>query len=213
MSSDLPPVNSDVLPGQRLCAITRDNHSCGPGTYEHQGHIHASLAGTLSVRRVESQSSDNKGKNGMSVLEISVVRERPCLVPAIGSVVITRVTAISARMAKCVVISVDGIKTPDSFKGIIRKEDVRATEKDKVEVHKSFQPRDIVVAKVISLGDASAYLLTTAENELGVVAAYSAQEEYPMIPVSWCEMQCPSTGQKELRKVAKPQPQYLHVKE
>ncbi|EOA98486.1 3'-5' exoribonuclease CSL4-like protein, partial [Anas platyrhynchos] len=56
-----------------------------------------------------------------------------------------------------------------------RREDIRATEKDKVEVYKSFRPGDIVLAKVISLGDAaqSNYLLSTAENELGVVVARS----------------------------------------
>ncbi len=30
-----------------------------------------------------------------------------------------------------------------------------------------------------------------------------------MIPVSWNEMQCPVTMQKELRKVAKVQPDYI----
>lgn len=32
-----------------------------------------------------------------------------------------------------------------------RKEDVRATEKDRVEMYKCFRPGDIVVAKVVSL--------------------------------------------------------------
>lgn len=38
---------------------------------------------------------------------------------------------------------------------------------------KSFRPGDIVMARVISLGDAQSYLLSTAENELGVVIATS----------------------------------------
>lgn len=51
------------------------------------------------------------------------------------------------------------------FVCLFSKEDIRATEKDKVEIYKSFRPGDIVLAKVISLGDAqSNYLLTTAEN-------------------------------------------------
>ena len=55
---------------------------------------------------------------------------------------------------------------------MIRKEDVRATEKDRVEMYRSFRPGDISLARVISLGDAMVgYLLTTAENELGVVIA------------------------------------------
>jgi len=238
MTSAIPAVNSSVLPGQRLCAINTTNNNntnnrntgnnkCGLGTYEHQGFIHASLAGTLSVKRVSAEASGGGGSggsgagggggtNGLSVLEISVLREKPAIVPSVGSVVICRVNCITSRFAKCSLISVDGVSAPDSFKGMIRKEDIRATEKDKVEVHKSFQPRDIVVAKVISLGDASAYLLTTAENELGVIVAYpssSTTTETPMMPISWCEVFCPSTGVKELRKVAKPQPQYLTVRE
>ncbi|XP_030342726.1 exosome complex component CSL4 isoform X4 [Strigops habroptila] len=98
-----------------------------------------------------------------------------------------------------------------TFRGTIRKEDIRATEKDKVEVYKSFRPGDIVLAKVISLGDSqSNYLLSTAENELGVVAARS-EAGMQMVPVSWCEMQCPRTHTKEFRKVARVQPEFLQT--
>ena len=67
---------------------------------------------------------------------IPVSRDKPSIVPSVGSIVICRVTCITSRFAKCVLISVDGISVPESFKGMIRKEDIRATEKDKVEVHK-----------------------------------------------------------------------------
>uniref|UniRef100_W5M7Z3 Exosome component 1 n=1 Tax=Lepisosteus oculatus TaxID=7918 RepID=W5M7Z3_LEPOC len=95
--------------------------------------------------------------------------------------------------------------------------DVGATVTCKVEIYKSFRPGDIVLAKVISLGDVqSNYLLTTAENELGVVVAHSeaalcipAGEQ--MVPISWCEMQCPRTHAKEFRKVARVQPEYLQA--
>ncbi len=36
-----------------------------------------------------------------------------------------------------------------------------------------FRPGDIVLAEVLSLGDARSYFLTTAKNELGVVHAKS----------------------------------------
>ncbi|KAL4190966.1 hypothetical protein AMTRI_Chr07g27250 [Amborella trichopoda] len=54
----------------------------------------------------------------------------------------------------------------------------------------------------LSLGDARAYYLSTAKNELGVVSAQSAAGA-TMIPISWTEMQCPQTGQIKQRKVAK----------
>nr|KAF6424854.1 exosome component 1 [Molossus molossus] len=89
--------------------------------------------------------------------------------------------------------------------------DVGAIVTCKVEIYKSFRPGDIVLAKVISLGDAqSNYLLTTAENELGVVVAHS-ESGVQMVPISWCEMQCPKTHTKEFRKVARVQPEFLQT--
>ena len=97
----------------------------------------------------------------------------------------------------------------ESYRAMIRKEDVRATEKDRVELYKCFRPGDIVLARVISLGDAGGgYLLTTAENSLGVVIAKSEAGSI-MVPVSWTEMQCPSSYTVEERKVAKVIPEHL----
>lgn len=71
-------------------------------------------------------------------------------------------------------------------------------------MYKCFRPGDIIRAKVISLGDAHSYILSTAENELGVIFAES-EAGAAMVPVSWCHMQCPKTKAKENRKVAKVQ--------
>ncbi|XP_015392155.2 exosome complex component CSL4 isoform X2 [Callorhinus ursinus] len=121
------------------------------------------------------------------------------------------VSSINSRFAKVHILYVGSTPLKNSFRGTIRKEDVRATEKDKVEIYKSFRPGDIVLAKVISLGDAqSNYLLTTAENELGVVVAHS-ESGVQMVPISWCEMQCPKTHTKEFRKVARVQPEFLQT--
>ena len=51
---------------------------------------------------------------------------------------------------------------------MIRREDVRQTEKDRVELSKCFRPSDVVMAKIISLGDQNNYLLSTAADELGL---------------------------------------------
>merc|ERR1712211_185800 len=77
------------------------------------------------------------------------------------------------------------------------------------ELYKCFRPGDIVLARVISLGDAGGgYLLSTAENSLGVVIAKSEAGAL-MVPVSWTEMQCPSSYSVEERKVAKVIPEHL----
>jgi hypothetical protein len=54
----------------------------------------------------------------------------------------------------------------------------------------------------------NSYFLSCAENELGVVIAYS-EAGHRMLPVSWNEMQCPQTLLKEFRKVAKVQPEFI----
>ena len=83
------------------------------------------------------------------------------------------------------------------------------TEKDRVEMYNCFRPGDLVLARVISLGDPTAgYLLTTAENSLGVVIAKS-EVGSTMVPVSWTEMQCTTSYTIEQRKVAKVIPEHL----
>ena len=89
------------------------------------------------------------------------------------------------------------------FQALIRKEDVRAVEKDRVVLEDMFRVGDIVRGTVISLGDQSFYYLSTARNDLGVVMARSEAGNM-MFPVSWKEMRDPLTGKGESRKVARP---------
>lgn len=89
------------------------------------------------------------------------------------------------------------------FQAQIRKEDVRAVEKDRVVMDEMFRVGDIVRGSVISLGDQSFYYITTARNDLGVVMARSDAGNM-MFPVSWKEMRDPVTGVSEQRKVARP---------
>ncbi|XP_052384084.1 exosome complex component CSL4 isoform X2 [Oncorhynchus keta] len=160
------------VPGDRLCS-TED---CMPGTgvYLRHGYIYSSLAGYV-LRKNE----------GEELPVISVVRETEAqLLPDVGAIVTCKVTSINPRFAKVHILYVGSTPLKDRFRGTIRKEDVRATEKDRVETYKSFRPGDIVLAKVISLGDVqSNYLLTTAENELGVVVAHS-EAGAQMVPIS-----------------------------
>jgi exosome complex component CSL4 len=89
------------------------------------------------------------------------------------------------------------------FQALIRKEDVRAVEKDRVVLEDMFRVGDVVRGSVISLGDQSFYYITTARNDLGVVMARSEAGNM-MFPVSWKEMRDPLTGLGETRKVARP---------
>lgn len=126
--------------------------------------------------------------------------------PAAGDIVTARITVLNQRFAKCVITCVGDAILARVYRGLLRREDVRATEKDRVEMYKSFRPGDIVLARVLPQTELHCYQLSTAENELGVVVAMAAEAGaagVPMVPVSWTEMQCPQTLVKEPRKIAK----------
>ncbi|NXW03124.1 EXOS1 protein, partial [Fregetta grallaria] len=185
--------------GERLCSV--EEATAGSGTYTRHGFIFSSLAGCLEKRSEES---------GLPV--VSVVRDAESqLLPDVGAVVTCKVCSINSRFAKVHILYVGSTPLKSTFRGTIRYERGLGSPWDGVEVYKSFRPGDIVLAKVISLGDAqSNYLLSTAENELGVVVARS-EAGVQMVPISWCEMQCPQTHTKDFRKVARVQPQFLQT--
>nr|XP_055109540.1 exosome complex component CSL4 isoform X3 [Symphalangus syndactylus] len=150
-----PPVRY-CIPGERLCNL--EEGSPGSGTYTRHGYIFSSLAGCLM------KSSENG-----ALPVVSVVRETESqLLPDVGAVVTCKVSSINSRFAKVHILYVGSMPLKNSFRGTIRKEDVRATEKDKV---------------------------------VGI----------QMVPISWCEMQCPKTHTKEFRKVARVQPEFLQT--
>ncbi|SGZ58998.1 CIC11C00000003889 [Sungouiella intermedia] len=92
----------------------------------------------------------------------------------------------------------------ETFKGIIRSQDVRSTDRDKVKIADCFRPGDVVKAAVLSLGDGSNYYLTTARNDLGVVFAKSEGGAGDlMVAIDWETMVCEKTGVVEKRKCAK----------
>ncbi|CAD5113009.1 DgyrCDS2212 [Dimorphilus gyrociliatus] len=191
--------DSIFIPGDIICPAD-NNYISGNGTVTRKNTIYASIAGKCNFQKIE---------DGKTVVEIRLKNSHnQNIVPTIDCLVAARITNVNPRFCKCAIISVDDVLLPESFRGLIRKEDARATEKDKVELYKSFRPGDIILARVLSLGDAQAYLLTTAENELGVVSATSESGE-TMIPISWCEMQCPKTLAKENRKVARVHKDYI----
>lgn len=185
-----------VTPGEVLGRAT--DLKAGKGAYvaSHNNTVYAALTGRRFVLPPPPDSSDQR-----PMVEVTGHKAHGA-VPEPGSIIIARVTKVMARMASTDIMCVGPKSVREKFTGTIRQQDVRATEIDKVDMHSSFRPGDIVRALVLSLGDARAYYLSTAKNELGVVSAESPAGG-TMVPISWTEMQCPLTGQIEQRKVAK----------
>ncbi|TFK41041.1 hypothetical protein BDQ12DRAFT_678785 [Crucibulum laeve] len=179
-----------LLPGQPIHIPARaPAPQLGPGTYSRDAQIRASV---LGVPRFQG-----------STLTIPRVRPQP---PSPNSVVLGSVTRLSPLQAMISISVVDGVPLPpgEEFTGVIRTQDVRATEKDRVKISDCFRGSDVVRGTVLSLGDARSYFVSTARNDLGVIFATS-EAGATLEPVSWQEMRCPKTGRIEQRKCAKPE--------
>ena len=206
------------VPGEKICSTSEGEP--GEGVFERDGSIYASLTGFQVI--IERKESGEGGDSSPPLIQVVPSRQTVrTSVPEIGQVVVCRVTSVNSRSCKCDIIGIEGRFLPTSpalssaapYHGFVKKEDIRATDKDRVELYKCYRPGDVILAKVLSLGDSYSYALTTAENELGVVYAVSAKNadttKAPMLPLSYCEMICPVTYEREARKVARVQPRYL----
>ncbi|KAL9612387.1 MAG: hypothetical protein Q9167_003027 [Letrouitia subvulpina] len=208
-----------VVPGQLLGPSSK--YVPGPGTHLIASQIYASLAGRPNV--VPPLSKDQDPKSSASRPTISVPRLSSALpnysvtslnvsnsniLPTVGSIVICRVTRLMTRQVNVAILIVGGESGEeqvcgDELQGVIRREDIRATEKEKVVVGEGFRVGDIVRGIVISLGDQHNYYLSTAKNEYGVIIAKS-EVGNTMVPISWKGFRDPVTGLTETRKAAKP---------
>ena len=200
-------MTAPVLPGEPL--RHSDEVRSGPGTYVRGKSVMAAVMGHARTTPAADDADDKRPL--VEVIKEPVVtgdatgRGGGTLLPEVGDEVFARVLRINPRQVWCEIVAVNGKAVNDAsgFQGIVRQQDVRATEIDKVDMYESFLPADVIRAKVLSLGDQRSYYLTTARNELGVVQAKSPFTGEPMVPVSWQEMMCPSTQVKVSRKVAK----------
>lgn len=161
--------------------------------------IHASLAGPVT--------SAAPSKKIPPTISINAPSTTSAALPSVGDVVLGRVTRTNPRQATLDIVALGPTGSHvlhEPFTALIRQQDIRATEIDKVKVSESFRVGDVVRAVVISLGHERAYYCSTAKNEFGVVFAESESGEV-MAPVSWKEMkEVGGAGRVESRKVAKP---------
>ncbi|KAI1352167.1 hypothetical protein F5Y01DRAFT_100878 [Xylaria sp. FL0043] len=213
-----------AIPGQLLGPSNK--YSAGPGTHIHESNLYSSLLGTVSVTQPEktagpakrmhriaalnTPSTSSSSTSNLPTISVSPARSSAAeqedkreVLPEVGNIVLCRVTRITPREATVAILIVGDTVLSAQWQGVVRVQDVRATEKDRVKIYESFRPGDIVRAQVISLGDQANYYLSTANNELGVIMATS-EAGNTMYPVSWKEYKDPETGLSESRKVAKP---------
>ncbi|PAA86628.1 hypothetical protein BOX15_Mlig019726g2, partial [Macrostomum lignano] len=203
-----------VAPGDRICRAD-DAIIAGQGTHEYQNWIHSSLLGRVQMERdgaaasADGEQHETETASGKAIVRVES-HNRTFPSSMIDAIVVAQVVRVTNRVAHCTLLACNRVKLHPGFKAQIRREDVRATERDRVELADCFRAGDIVQARVLTLGQNGAYLLTTAQNELGVVVA-SGQHGSKLVPVSWNEMRCPITGQVYKRKVANVPEEFVKV--
>ena len=185
----------EVAPGD-VVAGPGPGWRAGAGCYaDIDGLVRASVVGTV---RVAAAAEGGAGRE----VSVETAAARGARVPRPGDEVLAQVTRVTPKLANADILCLGGQALPHAFAAQIRVQDVRATEIDKVQIHASFRPGDVVRAEVISLGDAQSYFMSTAKAHLGVLYAKSVDGEV-MVPVNWELMEDPNTKAREPRKVAK----------
>ena len=203
---------------------------CGSGAYRDENGIkRASKIGEIYVKDVfedvlavdedEDEDEENDIKNDeekkkklkkkrkrvVEVLNREEIEDENMRVrlPEVNDVVFAKCTKIREKMAQFDVLVCDGKPLKTEFSGIVRQQDVRKTEIDKVIMEESFVPGDVVRCKVLAMGEGRSLVLATNENPLGVVRAKCKRCKTTMVAMNWQEMMCPKTEHREMRKVAK----------
>lgn len=188
-------IGSTVAPGDRLGNLRQVTP--GEGTYARGGHVFSSLVGTLELSSNDDNACIVSAKSSKPLATKHVLK--------VGQLVLGKVQRIMLQQVSLELVAAGGGGILSAaVEAQIRREDVRPSATEDLKLDTCFVPGDVVLARIVAMGDTRRYLLTTAEPELGVVRAVSSKTQTPMQAVSWKEMQCPDTGRKEPRKVAKP---------
>jgi exosome complex component CSL4 len=154
--SELP---STALPGKVLGPTTR--FLSGPGTHIHADNVVSSLMGHVTLFQPSKPTGPAKrlnklttpGPSSQLLPTISVTRHgrKREILPDVNNVVLARVLRLMPRQAIVTIQQVGETVLQTEWQGVIRVQDVRATEKDKIKIYESFKPGDIVRAQVVCI--------------------------------------------------------------
>ena len=183
-----------VVPGDIVGSIN-DGYNVGIGVYEHNNNIRSSLVGNVLIEYI------NDNDKTIHVIIPSIISNPINYVININDILLCKITKVTTNQVYADIISNGDTELRTHAKGIIRREDVKNNEIDKIVMHECFHPCDLVRVVVISLGDSKHYYLSTADNNLGVIYSKSENNNL-LIPINDKEMKDSITGQIEYRKVA-----------
>ena len=93
---------------------------------------------------------------------------------------------------------------PCNLIGIIKRENIRSYEIEKIRIEQCLRPGDVIRAVVLSTLESHNLYLSTSEEDCGVLYAKCMICRMPMMPINWHLMKCMKCNLFEERKVAKP---------
>jgi len=186
-------VGAACVPGQKIC-VANEYFEAGDGAYEFGNTIFASVLGYLHIQEFPEQE--------LSVVSVKRKDDHPPFTaPYVGAIVTCVVLSRTPKLARCLITHVGKVKLSDMVKGIIRREYISEKHRDLAEIETSFGIGDVVLARVVGIGDGD-FIMSTGEDNLGVAQAIS-KAGYYMVPIGWTKMECPLTKEVQLKKVAK----------
>lgn len=158
---------SIAVPGQFLRST--GEFLPGPGTHIHDKKLYASILGPITTTVPPKPAGPQKRLTKITPTtpaplptisverDLAVVKSKDVgaktnaeVLPQVNSTVLCRVTRITPKQATVAILVVGETVLDGDWQGLIRVQDVRATEKDKVKIFESFRPGDIVRAVVVS---------------------------------------------------------------
>lgn len=145
-----------AAPGKVLGPLSK--FAPGPGTHVYNGSIVSSLLGRVSISQPAKAPGPAKRLNKITapaaeeLPTISVARHgrKREILPDVNNVVLARVVRLMPKQAIVTIQQVGETVLQTEWQGVIRVQDVRATEKDKTKIYESFKPGDVVRAQVVS---------------------------------------------------------------
>ena len=151
-----------VLPGTHIGPAS--TWTSGPGTFVHNAQIFASIKGKPLVLSSSDPSSTSASAKPTISVDSPASPQGPIpsrnvtrrnVLPAVNSIVLAKVTRLQQRQVNVAISIVDDIVCADEFSGVVRREDVRGWEVDRVKVEEVFRVGDVVRAVVVSVSPLS----------------------------------------------------------
>jgi exosome complex component CSL4 len=158
---------SVAVPGQFLGPTSE--YLPGPGTHIHDKKLYASILGPITTTVPPKPPGPQKRLSkiipaaptplptisverdiGVATSKDGGAKTKADVLPVVNSTVLCRVTRITPKQATVAILVVGETVLDGDWQGLIRVQDVRATEKDRVKIVESFRPGDIVRAVVVN---------------------------------------------------------------